>query len=105
MRQTGCDIGPERPSKSEGRRTLPQRARTTAWAIKPVSARLGQHHGDMTMEQEAIHIGIDVAKERVDIAVRPSDRTWSTSYDDDGVEALVGQLQELSPAAVVLEAT
>ena len=57
------------------------------------------------MEQEAIHIGIDVAKERVDIAVRPSDRTWSASYDDDGVEALVGQLQELSPAAVVLEAT
>ena len=57
------------------------------------------------MERESIFIGIDVAKEKMDIAVRPSDRTWSTSYDDDDVEVLVGQLQELSPTAVILEAT
>ena len=57
------------------------------------------------MEPEAIYIGIDVAKERLDIAVRPSDLTWSTPYGDKDVEVLVGQLQELSPAAVVLEAT
>ena len=57
------------------------------------------------MERESIFIGIDVAKEKVDIDVCPSDRTWSTSYDDDDVEALVGQLQELSPTAMVLEAT
>ena len=99
------DIGPERPSKSEGRRTLPCRVRTAAWAIKPVSARLGQHQGEVIMERESIFIGIDVAKEKMDIAVRPSDRTWSTSYDDDDVEVLVGQLQELSPTAVILEAT
>ena len=47
------------------------------------------------MERESIFIGIDVAKEKVDIAVRTSDRTWSTSNDDDNVEVLVGQLQEL----------
>ncbi len=47
------------------------------------------------MERESISIGIDVAKEKVDIAVRPSVRTWSTSNDDVNVEVLVGQLQEL----------
>ena len=47
------------------------------------------------MERESIFIGIDVAKEKVDISVRPSDRTRSTSNDDDNVEVLVGQLQEL----------
>ncbi len=57
------------------------------------------------MEPESFFIGIDVAKERMDMAVRPLDRTWRTSYDDDDVEVLVGQLQELSPTAVILEAT
>ena len=57
------------------------------------------------MERESIYIGIDIAKERVDIAVRPSDRTWSMPYGDDDVELLVAQLQDLSPTAVVLEAT
>lgn len=57
------------------------------------------------MERESIYIGIDVAKERVDIAVRPPDRTWSMPYGDDDVELLVAQLQDLSPTAVVLEAT
>lgn len=57
------------------------------------------------MERESIYIGIDIAKERVDIAVRPPDRTWSMPYGDDDVELLVAQLQDLSPTAVVLEAT
>jgi len=57
------------------------------------------------MERESVYVGIDVAKERVDIAARPSDRTWSMPYGDDDVEILVAQLQDLSPTAVVLEAT
>ena len=31
------------------------------------------------MGQELKYVGIDVAKERVDVAVRPSGRTWSCS--------------------------
>ena len=62
------------------------------------------------MERELVYIGIDVAgidvaKERVDVAVRPLDRTWSMSYGDDDVDVLVGQLMGLSPSAVILEAT
>ena len=45
------------------------------------------------MERESIYRGIDVAKKRVDIAVRPLDLTWSTPYDDDDAVVLVGQLQ------------
>ena len=41
----------------------------------------------------------------MDIAARPSDRTWSMPYSDDDVELLVAELQDMSPAAVVLEAT
>ena len=51
------------------------------------------------------YIGIDVAKDRVDIAVRPTGQSWSVSYEEEEVEKLVARLQGLEPAAVILEAT
>ena len=57
------------------------------------------------MEHELTFVGIDVAKARVDVAVRPSGDIWSADYDEAGVAGLVDQLQALGPAAVVLEAT
>ena len=51
------------------------------------------------------YVGIDVAKARVDVAVRPSGNIWSEDYDEAGIEGLVVRLQTLGPAAVVLEAT
>ena len=44
-------------------------------------------------------------KERVDVAIRPSGRSWSLPYDDTEMEELVRQLQKVMPAAVILEAT
>ena len=57
------------------------------------------------MEQELTYVGIDVAKARVDVAVRPSGDIWSIDYDEPGVAGLIGRLQVLGPTAVVLEAT
>ena len=57
------------------------------------------------MEQEPIYVGIDVAKARVDVAVRPSGDIWSVDYDETGVARLVDRLQAMGPAAVLLEAT
>ena len=51
------------------------------------------------------YFGIDIAKERVDVAIRPSGWSWSLLYDDSEMEELVRQLQEVMPAAVILEAT
>ena len=50
------------------------------------------------MSQEPIYVGLDVSKERIDIAARPTGTSWSVSYDSDGVDDLVAQLKELSPA-------
>ena len=36
------------------------------------------------MEQEAIYVGIDVAKAQLDVAVRPTDDRWVVSNDDAG---------------------
>ena len=57
------------------------------------------------MSQEPIYVGIDVSKERMDVAARPTGTIWSVSYDSDGVDGLVAQLKELKPAGVITEST
>ena len=57
------------------------------------------------MKAEAIYVGIDVSKERLDVAVRPSGDGWTVGYDQPGVEKLTTELSELGPAVVALEAT
>ena len=57
------------------------------------------------MEQEPIYVGIDVSKDRIDVAVRPTGRTWSVSYDEAEVDGLVAELSVLAPEVVVAEST
>ncbi len=57
------------------------------------------------MEHAPTYVGIDVAKARVDVAVRPTGRKWTIPYDERGVRELVSQMEETSPALVVLEAS
>ncbi len=45
------------------------------------------------MKREPAYVGIDVAKDRVDIAVRPTGQSWSASYEEE-VKKLVARLQE-----------
>ena len=57
------------------------------------------------MAEAETYVGIDVAKANIDIAVRPTGRVWRASYDAAGIEELVSQLENLTPATVLLEAT
>jgi transposase len=56
------------------------------------------------MEQSMV-IGIDVAKEHLDIHVRPTDEAWRVSNDDAGLITLVTRLRALGPLVIVLEAS
>jgi transposase len=51
------------------------------------------------------YVGIDVAKARLDVAVRPSGEQWVSATDAASLEELVGRLQALQPELIVLEAT
>jgi len=53
----------------------------------------------------SITVGIDVSKDRLDVAVRPSAELFAVERNARGVEALVARLLELSPRIVALEAT
>jgi transposase len=51
------------------------------------------------------YVGIDVAKARLDVAVRPSGEQWVSATDAASLDELVGRLQGLQPELIVLEAT
>lgn len=51
------------------------------------------------------YVGIDVAKARLDVAVSSDEATWQVANDPEGIDQVVHQLDEVSPALVVLEAT
>lgn len=54
---------------------------------------------------EPIFIGIDVSKDRLDVAVLPSGEVFVTSRDAAGLDDLLARLRPLGPALVALEAT
>ena len=57
------------------------------------------------MEREATYVGIDVAKAKVDVAVRPTDVRWEVPNDEAGAWQLVSRLKGLEPVMVLLEAS
>ena len=54
---------------------------------------------------EDIVVGIDVSKDRLDVAVRPSGEAFVAERNTAGLEELVMRLRELNPHLVALEAT
>ena len=50
-------------------------------------------------------VGLDIAKDHIDVSVRPTGDHWLADQTDGGLAQLVTRLSALSPALVVLEAT
>ena len=57
------------------------------------------------MTPPPVFIGIDVSKQRLDVAQRPGGETWSVGNDEDGLQDLSRRLSAIEPALVLLEAT
>jgi transposase len=54
---------------------------------------------------EKVTVGIDVSKDRLDIAVRPGGDVFVVERNAAGLDSLVERLQQLAPHLVALEAT
>lgn len=50
-------------------------------------------------------VGVDVSKDRLDVAVAPGGEAWTSPYTNQGMAALAMRIQALGPRRVVLEAT
>ena len=57
------------------------------------------------MPPQELFVGIDVAKDVLDVAVRPTGDAWQVTNDEPGISALVERLKALCPTLIVLEAT
>jgi len=54
---------------------------------------------------DAIYVGIDVSKDRLDVHVRPGGEAFAVARNGKGLEELVERLRALAPALVAVEAT
>jgi transposase len=54
---------------------------------------------------DAIAVGIDVAKDRLDVCIRPSGEAFAVDRSGAGTEALVERLRTLAPRIIAVEAT
>src|ERR1043166_8881955 len=54
---------------------------------------------------DIITVGIDVSKDRLDVAVRPSGEVFAAERKAAGLDQLITRLRELGPQLVALEAT
>ncbi len=50
-------------------------------------------------------VGIDVSKDRLDVAVLPSEESWSVANQDEDIQSLVKRIRSVKPELIVLEAT
>ncbi|HEX6013613.1 MAG TPA: transposase, partial [Geminicoccaceae bacterium] len=57
------------------------------------------------MDKAPLFVGIDVAKHRLEIHLRPAGEGFTVDHDEGSAAALVERLAALEPALVVLEAT
>jgi transposase len=55
--------------------------------------------------EHSLFVGIDVAKEHLDVHLRPTGEAFRVGHDDTGLAALTARLARLGPALVALEAT
>lgn len=58
---------------------------------------------DMSNEQKVI--GIDVSKNKLDIAIRPDGKKWFVEHNEKELSVLLKQFKELSPTLIVVEST
>jgi transposase len=54
---------------------------------------------------DAIYVGIDVSKDRLDVAIRPGNGSFAVSRNGAGIDELVERLKETPPVLVAVEAT
>lgn len=57
------------------------------------------------MSSSPCYVGIDVAKDHLDVALRPAEESWIVANETDGLETLIRRLKPAEPRLVVLEAT
>ena len=105
-----ADGSPCRPGVTE---PVSELGAPSAFALSNPNSRSGRpkaspHSQGRVMERsssEPVFVGIDVAKDRLDVHLRPSAEAFAVDRDGPGLAALAERLTAANPNLVVLEAT
>ena len=54
---------------------------------------------------DAIYIGIDVSKDRLDVATHPGGESFAVGRNGAGIDELIERLRAISPRVIAIEAT
>src|SRR4051794_31795515 len=101
-------VAGERPLPLRDTKPVRERESSPAVPSNP-NSRLGRSKRSPLAQgwdrMDAIVVGIDVSKDRLDVAVRPSGEVFLVGRDAEGLQSLIERLARLSPAIVAVEAT
>src|SRR5437660_8446310 len=106
VRSTGA-VADGRPVHPGAMKPVPQRGSPSVVPSNP-NSRGGRNASPIAqggVKMEAVFVGIDVSKDRLDVHVRPSGEAFAVARDGKGLEELVERLRALCPSLVALEAT
>jgi transposase len=84
---------------------LTTRARTVARASSSHSQDWAVEKYPVMQTNSLCFVGIDVAKDHLDIACRPDPTRWSVPNDSEGIATCITRLRQLQPTLIVCEAT
>src|SRR4051812_5806658 len=101
-------VAGERPLPLRDTKPVRERGSSPAVPSNP-NSRLGRSKRSPLAQgwdrMDAIVVGIDVSKDRLDVAVRPSGGLFLVGRDAGGLQSLIERLARLSPAIIAGEAT
>src|SRR5579871_5383038 len=97
-----------RPVHPRAMKPAPQHGTPSSIPLNPDSRRGRKARSPIRqgwVDMENIIVGIDVSKDRLDVAVRPSGEFFVVERNAAGLEQLIKRLKAISPRIVALEAT
>src|SRR5687767_218512 len=100
-------VAGERPSAPRDTKPVGELGSSPVVPSNP-NSRLGRQRSPLAQgrdRMDAIVVGIDVSKDRLDVAMRPTGEVFAVARDAEGIDALIARLAPLAPAAVAVEAT
>ncbi len=100
-------VADRRPAHPGAIEPDPQLGSLSAVSSNP-NSRLGRKRSPIRQgwdKMDAVFIGIDISKDRLDVHVRPSAESFAVARTGKGIDELIARLLTLSPALIAMEAT
>jgi transposase len=99
------DLGSTKTVGKRGRHTLISNKARTVVRVNKTRMMQGRAKGESVMAEESVCVGVDVAKEILEVGVDNSSETRQFKNDHKGIASTVHYIASLKPSRVILEAT